>query len=260
MPVYKIALYVSLAIFAAVMFGTQRYAHASNIPVDVELVLAVDISQSMDTKEQELQRAGYAKALTSEDFLNVLQFGKTGRIAVTYMEWGNAGAQFIVADWSLIQDFETAQTFVSQIQSAPFRHTQRTSISSALEKAVELINTNGYIGDRRVIDVSGDGPNNQGPKVSPVRDWAVAQGIVINGLPLMLEDTFNAWSTSFSMDRYYHDCVIGGPGSFVIPVKRLMDIEAAIHMKLILEIAETNRYMNPVPVFEQGFEKCDLFN
>ncbi|MEJ8476226.1 DUF1194 domain-containing protein [Roseibium algae] len=205
--------------------------------VDVELVLAVDISQSMDTEEQEVQRAGYVAALTSNEVLDAVRDGPIGRIAVTYMEWGGVDEHFMVADWTVIQDETSAAKFAAFVAEAPLRQVQRTSIASALKKSVELVQNNQYSGLRRVIDISGDGPNNQGGSVTKVRDQLLASGVTINGLPLMMKANANAWQAMLNLDHYYEDCVIGGPGSFAIPVRSKEGFEDAIRMKLVMEIA-----------------------
>lgn len=205
--------------------------------VDVELVLAVDISQSMDPEEQEVQRAGYVAAITSPEVLDAVQYGATGRIAVTYMEWGGVDEHFTVAEWTIIEDQLTAAAFAARIAEAPLRQVQRTSIASALAKAVEMIQTNSYNGLRQVIDISGDGPNNQGGSVTKARDRLLATGVTINGLPLMMKSNSNAWQAMLNLDHYYEDCVIGGPGSFAIPVRSKEGFADAIRMKLVMEIA-----------------------
>ena len=205
--------------------------------VDLELVLAVDISQSMDPEEQRIQRDGYIAALTSQEVLGAIQYGPLGRIAVQYLEWGGKEEQFVIADWAVISDPQTARAFVNRIAEAPLRRVQRTSISSALAEAVHQLQTNQYNGVRRVIDISGDGPNNQGPAVIKARDAALAQGVTINGLPLMLKQESISWQSMLHLDHYYEDCVIGGPGAFVIPVRSKEGFEEAIRMKLVLEIA-----------------------
>ncbi|ADZ72115.1 hypothetical protein SL003B_3694 [Polymorphum gilvum SL003B-26A1] len=203
----------------------------------MELVLAVDISQSMDTDEQEVQRAGYVAALTSDEVLDAIRFGPTGRIAVTYVEWGGVGEHFTVADWTLIEDRASASAFAARIAEAPLRQVQRTSIVSALDRAVEMMRSNPYQGLRKVIDISGDGPNNQGGSVTEMRDRVLAAGITINGLPLMMKAETTAWQAMLHLDHYYEDCVIGGPGSFSIPVRSKESFADAIRMKLVLEIA-----------------------
>jgi hypothetical protein len=217
--------------------GFNFEAYDPSKEVDVELVLAVDISQSMDTEEQEVQRAGYVAALTSAEFLDAVKIGPIGRIAVAYMEWGGVDEHFMVAEWTVIQDKASAESFAAQIAEAPLRQVQRTSIASALKKSVELVNSNAYTGLRQVIDISGDGPNNQGGSVTKVRDQLIASGVTINGLPLMMKANRNSWQAMLNLDHYYEDCVIGGPGSFAIPVRSKEGFEDAIRMKLVMEIA-----------------------
>lgn len=232
-----------------------------NKEVDVELVLAVDISQSMDTDEQEVQRAGYVTALTSQDFLEAVKLGPLGRIAVTYLEWGGVGEHFVVADWTVIQDAQSAAAFASRIAEAPLRQVQRTSIASALKKSVEMVQTNAYEGLRKVIDVSGDGPNNQGGSVTEVRDQMVTTGITINGLPLMMKANQNSWQAMLELDHYYEDCVIGGPGSFAIPVRSKEGFADAIRMKLVMEVAGAT-FDEPLVKRVAGREpiRCGLFD
>ncbi len=239
----------------------QFEAYDPNKEVDVELVLAVDISQSMDTDEQEVQRAGYVAALTSADFLDAIKIGPIGRIAVTYLEWGGVDEHFIVADWTVIQDTQSAAAFASKIAEAPLRQVQRTSIASALHKSVEMVQTNAYSGLRQVIDISGDGPNNQGGSVTDVRDQTIATGVTINGLPLMMKANQNSWQAMLQLDHYYEDCVIGGPGSFAIPVRSKEGFEDAIRMKLVMEVAGAT-FEDPLVKRVAGREpiRCGLFD
>jgi hypothetical protein len=207
------------------------------IPVDVELVLAVDISYSMDPDEQALQREGYRLALTSKEFLQALREGAHGKIAITYIEWAGHGDQQIVVPWRLIEGPESADAVAAEIGRAPLRRASRTSISGALQFAGSLFALSGYRGLRRVIDVSGDGPNNSGLPVAPMRDEIIAKGIVINGLPLMLKRSYRGMMDIGHLDWYYQDCVIGGPGAFVIPVRHRTQFIEATRNKLVLEIA-----------------------
>lgn len=213
------------------------YQYDPDGEVDVELVLAVDISKSMSLDEQEMQRAGYVAAITSPEVLEAIRYGFTGRIAISYLEWGSADDQFVVADWSVISDAATAAAFAVKIAEAPLRHSQRTSIAAALRQAATMIATNSYEGVRKVIDVSGDGPNNQGGKVTEFRDKVISAGITINGLPLMIKSKDNTWQTIVNLDHYYEDCVIGGPGHFSVSVRDKAQFADAIRMKLVLEIA-----------------------
>ncbi|MEJ2624986.1 MAG: DUF1194 domain-containing protein [Pseudolabrys sp.] len=207
------------------------------IPVDVELVLAVDVSYSMDPDEQALQREGYRLALISKEFLQALREGAHGKIAITYVEWAGQHDQQVVVPWRLIEGPESADAVAAEIARAPYRRASRTSISGGLAFAQGLFATSGYRGLRRVIDVSGDGPNNSGMPVAPVRDAIVTQGIVINGLPLMLKRPYRGMTDIAHLDWYYEDCVTGGPGSFVIPVRGREQFVEATRNKLVLEVA-----------------------
>jgi hypothetical protein len=208
-----------------------------SLDVDVELALAVDISYSMDPDELALQREGYVEALTSPDFLNALKQGMHGRIAVTYVEWAGVIDQKVVLPWRLIDGRASAEAVAGQISRAPQRRAYRTSISGALTFSTSLFEENGYRGIRRVIDVSGDGTNNQGPPVAITRDEVVAKGITINGLPIMLKRPNPSTLDIPDLDIYYEDCVIGGPGAFVVPVREREKFRDAIRTKLVLEIA-----------------------
>jgi hypothetical protein len=208
-----------------------------SLDVDIELVLAVDISYSMDLDELALQREGYVLALTSPEFLNALRSGMHGRIALTYVEWAGVFEQRVVVPWRLVDGPASAAMVAAEIERAPLRRAYRTSISGALMFSAPLFDINGYTGIRRVIDVSGDGTNNQGPVVTSVRDEVVAKGITINGLPIMLKRPNPATMDIPDLDIYYEDCVIGGPGAFVVPVREREKFKEAIKTKLVLEIA-----------------------
>jgi hypothetical protein len=210
---------------------------AGSVAVDVELVLAVDISFSMDPDELALQREGYVEALTSPEFLTALRNGMHGRVAVTYVEWAGVIDQKIVMPWRLIDGPESAQAAAAEIARAPQRRAYRTSISGALTFAAPLFEENGYRGIRRVIDVSGDGTNNQGPPVAIVRDEVIAKGMTINGLPIMLKRPNPSTLDIPDLDIYYEDCVIGGPGAFVVPIREREKFRDAIRTKLVLEVA-----------------------
>lgn len=207
------------------------------IPVDVELVLAVDVSYSMDPDEQALQREGYRLALTSKEFLQALHEGAHGKIAITYIEWAGQFDQKIVMPWRLIDGPEAADAVAAEIGRAPYRRASRTSISGGLRFAKGLFANSGYRGLRRVIDVSGDGANNSGPPVAPTRDEIVASGITINGLPLMLKRAYGGMMDIEHLDWYYHDCVIGGPGAFEVPIRDRSQFVEATRTKLVLEVA-----------------------
>ncbi|MFC0241976.1 DUF1194 domain-containing protein [Rhodopseudomonas telluris] len=205
--------------------------------VDVELILAVDVSYSMDMDELAVQREGYAQALRSSEFLKTLKTGPTGRIAVTYFEWAAAGDQKIILPWQIIDGPESADSVANEIMNAPLRRASRTSISGAINFAVPLFDQNPYHGLRRVIDISGDGPNNNGEPVTMARDAAVEKGVVINGLPIMVKEPSYSTMDIENLDYYYEDCVIGGPGAFVVTIKSRDKFKEAIRTKLVMEVA-----------------------
>lgn len=205
--------------------------------VDVELILAVDVSYSMDMDELAIQREGYAGAITSPEFLQALKTGPTGKIAVTYFEWAASNDQKVVMSWRLIDGPESADAVAEEISKAPLRRASRTSISGAINFAMPLFEANEYHGLRRVIDISGDGPNNNGEPVTIARDAALAKGVTINGLPIMAKETNYATMDIENLDWYYEDCVIGGAGSFVVPIKSKEKFKEAIRTKLVMEVA-----------------------
>jgi hypothetical protein len=207
------------------------------VPVDVELVLAVDVSYSMDPDEQALQREGYIAGITSREFMQALRSGQHGKVAATYFEWAGPYDQKIVVPWRLIDGPEAADAFANEIARAPYRRASRTSISGALNFAKPLFDGSGYRGFRHVVDVSGDGANNSGPFVTIARDDVLAAGITINGLPIMLKRPNSFTMDIDNLDIYYEDCVIGGPGAFVIPIREREQFKEATRTKLVLEIA-----------------------
>ena len=223
---------------AAISLGSVWPATpASAEEVDLELVLAVDVSFSMDEDEQRLQRLGYVEAIRSAEVLAAIQDGIHGKIAIAYMEWAGAAEQRVVVDWQVISDQGSAEAFTARLGQQPIRRVFRTSISEAVAVATDLIAENGYEGIRKVIDVSGDGPNNQGRLVTAARDRAVAAGITINGLPLMLKRSANSYFDLPNLDEYYTTCVIGGSGAFLVPVRDIEAFGEAVRRKLVLEIA-----------------------
>jgi hypothetical protein len=218
------------------------------VAVDAEVVLAVDVSYSMDPDEQALQREGYMAALTSREFLQALKQGMHGRIAMTYFEWAGSQHQQIIVPWRLIDGPESADGFAADIGRARYTRASRTSISSALLFAAPLFEGSGFRGVRRVIDVSGDGVNNNGPLIVPTRDEVLAKGITINGLPILLKRPNASTLDIEQLDIYYEDCVIGGAGAFVIPIKEREQFKEAIRTKLVLEIAGHTPERRVVPV------------
>ena len=249
---------VGLALVASAAPTLPKFAdtRASAIPVDVELVIAVDISYSMDIDEQALQREGYVLALTSKEFLQALRQGAHGKIAVTYFEWAGHLDQKIVMPWRVIDGPESADAVAAEIARAPIRRASRTSISGALRFAKPLFDDSGYRGLRRVIDVSGDGANNSGPLVEITRDDVLAAGITINGLPIMLKRPHTGTMDIQNLDEYYEDCVIGGPGAFVIPIQERGKFIEATRTKLILEVAGRQPDPQIVPAASRARVSC----
>jgi hypothetical protein len=223
------------AMLAAVLALAAR-ASADDVPVDVELVLAVDVSRSMTQRELEIQRRGYAEAIASAEVVAAIRGGPEGRVALTYMEWAGAGSQRSVVGWTLIASTADARAFAGRLTARFDSNLSRTSISGAIDAAADSFQGNGFAGWRQVIDVSGDGPNNHGRPVEAARDAALARGIVINGLPLMTDEGMGRQWHLADLDRYYRDCVIGGPAAFVIPVRDWSEFAMAVRQKLVLEL------------------------
>lgn len=203
--------------------------------VDLALVIAVDVSYSMDVEEQALQREGFAEAFRSREVQDAIRRGAIGRIAVAYMEWAGSLDQKVIVPWTVLDNPETILAFADRIASTPLRRAQRTSISGALDFSVKLLEASGFAATRRVIDVSGDGPNNQGRPVVPARDDAVGQGITVNGLPIMLKAA--GYFDIPDLDNYFRDCVIGGVGAFIVPARERSQFMQAIKTKILLEVA-----------------------
>jgi hypothetical protein len=221
------------------------------VSVDVELVLAVDVSYSMDMDELAVQREGYAQAIVSKEFLQALKTGPNGKVAITYFEWAASSDQKIIIPWRVIDGPESADAVADEILRTPIRRASRTSISGAIKFAMPLFEENPYRGIRRVIDISGDGPNNNGSPVIGARDAALAKGITINGLPIMVKEPSNSTMDIENLDFYYEDCVIGGLGSFVVPIKDRDKFREAIRTKLLLEVAGRMPERPIVPVAEK---------
>ena len=234
------------------LLDTTRLAQAKDdkASVDVELILAVDVSYSMDMDELAIQREGYAQAIVSKEFLQALKSLPNGKIAITYFEWAASSDQKIIIPWRLIDGPETADAVANEIMKTPIRRASRTSISGAISFAMPLFDEDPYHGPRHVIDISGDGPNNNGVPVVPVRDAALAKGIVINGLPIMVKEPSYSTMDIDNLDWYYEDCVIGGPGSFVVSIKDREKFKEAIRAKLLLEVAGRTPERRVVPAAE----------
>jgi len=216
---------------------STTFARASDPYVDVELVIAVDVSYSVSTGEGDVQRIGYAAALESPEVIKSITGGLHGRIAVTYVEWADDLYQNQIVPWQVIENAEDARQMAARLRAAPISRSGATSISSALLYSAELIERNGWKGLRRVIDISGDGPNNVGPTVVAARDLVASRGITINALPLLVGTIKAPEGSDLDLEAYFQDCVIGGPGAFMIPVSEWARFGEAIKLKLQLEIA-----------------------
>lgn len=205
--------------------------------VDLALVLAVDVSPSMDPGELQLQRQGYVDAFRSASVHKAIESGMLGRIAVTYVEWAGAKPRYqrVVVAWSILETSEDSLVLADRLALAPIQRASGTSISQAIDFSMALLAFVPAQAVRRVIDISGDGVNNQGRLVTKARDEAVAQGVTINGLPILLRGYDRR--DSVKVDAYYRDCVIGGVGAFVIPVRNSQQFPQETRAKIIREIS-----------------------
>ena len=228
------------------------------VDVDLALVIAVDVTTSMDPDEQDLQRQGYVEAFRSPMVYGAIREGMTGRIAVTYMEWAGAHPRFqnVVVPWTVLESPKDIISFADRLAQAPIYRKSGTSISEALDFSMDLLASNGFLASRRVIDISGDGANNQGSLVTEARDRAVARGVTINGLPIMLRDPDRRENAT--LDAYYRDCVIGGSNAFVIPVRERKQFLTETRIKIVREIA--GRIVSSLPTQTAGIRPgtdCD---
>jgi hypothetical protein len=235
-----LAFYIAVA--AAAMPALVRACAAQ--AVDVRVVLAADVSRSIDDDEFMLQRRGYAAAIADPRVLEAIAAGRHGAIAVSFVEWAGEGEQKTVIDWTLIAGADDARHFAAALLAAPRSFVGRTAIGSAIDYSLGLLGESGFAADRGVIDVSGDGTSNQGRSVTQARDAAVGAGVTINGLAI-----FNAKAAAGGgylalhtnppggLDKYYRDNVIGGVGAFVLHIDGFMDFDRAMIQKLITEIS-----------------------
>ena len=210
--------------------------------VDLLLVLAADVSRSIDAAKFQLQREGYAAAISDPRVLDTIKSGHFGRIGLTFVEWSGVGAQHVVIDWTAIGDGAAAKDFGDRMLEAPRSFADRTSISGAIEFGMDAFTHAHFASTRRVIDISGDGTNNAGRDVAAARDDAVAQGVTINGLVILSENPMS-WNPDHTnppggLDNYYRNNVVGGPGAFVMVAKDFNSFGQAMIGKLIAEVAE----------------------
>ncbi|QQS12005.1 MAG: DUF1194 domain-containing protein [Rhodospirillales bacterium] len=207
--------------------------------VDLALALAVDISGSIDPDEAVLQRQGYIRAFADPAVRRAILGGYNGRIAVAFFEWSDAYRQRTLVDWTLLDSERAIDGFIARLEREPITIWMRTSISGAIRHAIPLFERNPWRAERRVLDISGDGANNDGGLITQARDEALARGIVINGLPIM-NGRPNKWGfpPDHDLDAYYVGCVIGGPRSFIVVANSFADFHEAIRKKLLQEIAD----------------------
>jgi hypothetical protein len=253
MPIFGFRTLICVACLLAL--ARPAPAVEAGTEVDLALVLAVDISNSMDPEEQDLQRTGFIEAFRSPLVHDAIRGGTLGRIAVTYMEWAGSWRQTVVVPWTIIDGTEIAVDFAERLSRAPIQRAPRTSISGAIDFSVRLLGDSGVEPLRQTIDISGDGANNQGRPVTDARNDALARGITINGLPIMLNRGTGYWDVEL-LDSYYRDCVIGGPGAFMVPVRERRQFVDAIKTKILREIAANDSESLVQPAQAQPRSNC----
>lgn len=237
----KIAATTTLVVFW-LCFGAAGSPAARAETVDMLLVLAADVSRSIDDGEFNLQRKGYAQAMTDPRVIRAIVSGRHHGIAVTFIEWSGASDQNVVVDWTVVRDEEAAGGIAAAILAAPRSFLGRTSISAAIDFSTERLAAAPAAGDKRIIDISGDGTSNSGRSVTEARDDAIAQGITINGLAIIntAANPGYAFHTQppGGLPKYYEENVIGGPGAFLLQVENFDTFAEAITRKMVSEIAE----------------------
>jgi hypothetical protein len=233
-------------IAAALWLAPAVAAQERGVPVDLELVIAVDVSGSIDPDEARLQRDGYVAAFSDPEVIGAIKSGMLGKIAISYIEWAGIHYAKTVVGWTLIDGEANARAFAESVAKAPIQTALWTSISRAIDYVLPTFDGNGFEGTRRVIDISGDGPNNQGGLVTGFRDKAVAAGVTINGLPIVNDKPSPwGWPPLPDLDLYYKHCVIGGSGAFYVVANNFTDFARAVRKKLLLEIADRRAPWSP---------------
>jgi hypothetical protein len=222
-----------IGLIAAVLCGSVR----AQTPVDLQLVFAVDVSRSIDADESRLQRDGYIAALTHPRVVKAITGGPLGRIAVAYFEWANASYQRILVPWTVIANEKDARAVAAILAEEPVASANWTSLSGAIDSGVSLLAASSFASPRRVIDISGDGRNNNGRPAADARDEAVRQGIVINGLPIINDKPNFGGMPERDLDVYFRQNVIGGPGAFIKVAQGFDSFGEAILQKLVIEIS-----------------------
>jgi hypothetical protein len=236
---------VRLLLAALAAYFALIAAGLAGEPVDLLLVLASDVSRSVDAAKFKLQREGYIAAISNPRVLEVIRSGPHGRIGICFVEWSGVGAQKVVIDWMLIDGVKAAQEFTSQLDEAQRSFADRTSISGGIDFAMAQLERAPFQSARRTIDVSGDGTNNSGRDVTAARDDAVAQGVTINGLVILSEQPLS-WNADHTnppggLEAYYRNNVIGGPNAFVLVAENFNTFGQAILNKLIAEVADAGK-------------------
>src|SRR5262245_27622467 len=235
----------TLCLVAALAGALLLAAGARAEQVDLHLVLAVDVSRSVDDNEFRLQREGYAQAFNDPRVVRAIQSGALGRIAVCYMEWSGEWAQKVLVDWTVVADGESAAAFADAILAPPRSFADRTAIGVAIDYSIGLFAKSPHESKRRTIDVSGDGTNTNGTPAEVARDRAIAQGITINGIVILSPEPmpWNPWHTHppGGLENWYREHVVGGPGSFTMVAEDFSSFAYAIANKLIREIADASR-------------------
>jgi hypothetical protein len=230
LKIYILALGVCLA---------NWQLNAAEVDVDLKLVLLIDVSSSVDSVESRLQRKGYVDAMTDPSVLKAITKGRLGRIAITYVEWAGARNHSVLAPWTVIEDFASVFAFATLIEEAPRSSGEWTSISGALTFGALQFEKISISSDRKTMDISTDGPNNDGPSPALARDSAIAEGITINGLPIVNNRLqISGMKQMPNYDHYFADCVIGGRNAFMVIADDYQDFARAIKKKLIFEIAD----------------------
>jgi hypothetical protein len=237
----------------AMGFCGEPAAAQDSKEVDLSLALAIDVSGSIDPDEAELQRQGYVRAFTDPQIKKAILGGYNGRIAVAYFEWSDSWRQQLLVDWTLLDSDAAIESFADRLAKAPITVLTRTSISGAIRYAIPLFERNPYVAERKVLDISGDGANNDGGLITQARDEALGRRITINGLPIMNgRPNKYGFPPDPDLDLYYEGCVIGGPRSFIIVAKGFAEFDEAVHKKLLQEIANIDppgkrRWASDVP-------------
>jgi hypothetical protein len=238
------------ALFAGSLLGLPAGdAAAGGEKVDLALVIATDVSYSVDENEARFQRRGVAQAFLSPEIVQAIEAGDLGRIAVAYLDFAEQNSTHVLVPWRVIHDKESAAQFADALMKVPRTHGVNTSISDGIELATRLLDASSFEATQWSIVVSGDGPNNEGHPVTAARDAALNKGITINGLPIVTEaDQFDVYYLA-DLDKYYRGCVIGGPRAFIQVAHGFEDFARAMRRKLVLEISDASQPKpNPLTV------------